>query len=215
MKKLLGKIRNDQVNELNMIKRLIGYGLDWYIGAVIASLPIIIMYMLKNDEVGLVPMNLAVFASPDNLIAGGLSFIVAIGYYAMVPAFVWPGQTLGKKLLHLKIVANDCRQANFKQILGRQVLAILIVEGSVYSISNILHQMLTIVFKVDVAAIYGQVGLALTVVSVALALLLKSKRALHDLMAGTRVVDTGAISYQNSQKKIRKADKNQLRFSKG
>lgn len=176
MKKLLGKIRNDQTNELSMIKRLVSYGLDWYVGAMIASLPIIITYMIRNDEVGIVPMSLSVLASPDNLIAGGLSFLVAIGYYAFVPAFVWPGQTLGKKLLKLKIVSNDYRRASIRQILNRQIMAILIVEGSVYSSSNILHQLLTILFKINIAGVYGYLGLGITGISIGLVLVLKSKR---------------------------------------
>lgn len=215
MKKLLGKIRNDQANELSMIKRLVSYGLDWYVGAMIASLPIIITYMIRNDEVGIVPMSLSVLASPDNLIAGGLSFLGAIGYYALVPAFVWPGQTLGKKLLKLKIVSNDYRRASTGQILNRQIMAILIVEGSVYSSSNILHQLLTILFKINIAGVYGYLGLGITGISIGLVLVLKSKRALHDFIAGTRVIDMGAISYQNIQKKIKKTDRKQPRFSRG
>ncbi|MDD3027752.1 MAG: RDD family protein [Erysipelotrichaceae bacterium] len=215
MKKLLGKIRNDQANELSMVKRLVSYGLDWYVGAMIASLPIIITYMFRNDEVGIVPMSLSVLSTPDSLSAGGVSFLVAIGYYALVPALVWPGQTLGKKMLKLKIVSNDYRQARIRQIFNRQILAILIVEGSVYSSSNILHQLLTILFKVNIAGVYGYLGLGVTGISIGLVLILKSKRALHDFIAGTRVVDLGAISYQNIQKKIKKTDRKQLRFSKG
>ena len=215
MKKLLGKLANENVNDLNFFKRLISYAIDWYLGGVVASLPIIIVYMIRNNEVAIVPMNLNAFANPDNLIAGGMSFMVAICYYALVPAYVWPGQTIGKKIVNLKIVASDYGNVSVKQIFVRQILAILIVEGSVYGASNTFHQLISIMLKVNITGIYGCIGLGITILSVVLTLIFKSKRAFHDLMAGTMIVDLKAVSYKNRQKKIERATKRQLRYSKG
>ena len=36
------KLRNEPVNKTGYIKRIIAYGIDWYLGSVLSSLPLII-----------------------------------------------------------------------------------------------------------------------------------------------------------------------------
>ena len=39
------KLRNEPVNKTGYIKRIIAYGIDWYLGSVLSSLPLILLYM--------------------------------------------------------------------------------------------------------------------------------------------------------------------------
>ena len=59
----------------------------------IASLPVIVIYMMLHQMQHIYLKNLSIFHAPYNVIAGSLSFIVASGYYILVPMFVFKGQT--------------------------------------------------------------------------------------------------------------------------
>lgn len=101
------QLKKDIPNDIGWIRRILSYAFDWYIGGMIASLPVIVIYMMLHQDATYIPQNLSIFHAPYNVIAGSLSFIVASGYYVLVPMFVFKGQTLGKKIFHLKIIANN------------------------------------------------------------------------------------------------------------
>lgn len=133
------QLKKDIPNDIGWIRRILSYAFDWYIGGMIASLPVIVIYMMLHQDATYIPQNLSIFHAPYNIIAGSLSFIVASGYYVLVPMFVFKGQTLGKKIFHLKIIANNYDEVTNKQLFIRQFIMILLVEGSVFTSSNMLH----------------------------------------------------------------------------
>lgn len=206
MKDYIEKIRNEEKNETSYIKRFIAYAIDWYIGSVLASLPLILLYMSLHKDATYIPSVLSIFDAPYNLIAGVMSFTVAILYYVVVPMYTH-GVTLGKKICGLKIVSSSYQDASAKQLFIRQFIMILLVEGSIYTASNMLHQMVNIVSGYNFAHIYAYIGGAISIVSIALVILLKSKRSLHDLVANTLVVDIKSNQYSYQLKKAKKAQK--------
>ena len=180
------QLKKDIPNDIGWIRRILSYAFDWYIGGMIASLPVIVIYMMLHQDATYIPQNLSIFHAPYNIIAGSLSFIVASGYYVLVPMFVFKGQTLGKKIFHL------------------QFIMILLVEGSVFTSSNILHQLLQVVTGLNIPKYYAYFGIFMTLISVILMIVLKSRRPLHDLFADTREVYLESNDYTYYQKKRKK-----------
>ena len=179
------QLKKDIPNDIGWIRRILSYAFDWYIGGMIASLPVIVIYMMLHQDATYIPQNLSIFHAPYNIIAGSLSFIVASGYYVLVPMFVFKGQTLGKKIF-------------------RQFIMILLVEGSVFTSSNILHQLLQVVTGLNIPKYYAYFGIFMTLISVILMIVLKSRRPLHDLFADTREVYLESNDYTYYQKKRKK-----------
>ncbi|MFR1908263.1 MAG: RDD family protein [Clostridium neonatale] len=107
MKEFIIKLKLDKPNDVGFLRRSVAYIIDWYIGGVLASLPLIIIYMINNDNVTIIPQNIEIFKYPLNIIVGLLSFMVAVFYYVLVPMYIYEGQTLGKKIASLKIMSND------------------------------------------------------------------------------------------------------------
>ena len=176
------QLKKDIPNDIGWIRRILSYAFDWYIGGMIASLPVIVIYMMLHQDATYIPQNLSIFHAPYNIIAGSLSFIVASGYYVLVPMFVFKGQTLGKKIFHLKIIANNYDEVTNKQLFIRQFIMILLVEGSVFTSSNMLHQLLQVVTGLNIPKYYAYFGIFMTLISVILMIVLKSRRPLHDLL---------------------------------
>ena len=215
MKKLLELRNKEEKNDLSHIRRFIAYGIDWYLGGVIASLPVILIYMSLHSDATSIPQNLSIFHSPYNLIAGSLSFLVAVFYYVIVPAYLLKGQTLGKKLLKLKIVDDNYQDASAKQIIFRQLVMILLVEGSIYGSSNMLHQVINVATGFNFSSLYAYLGLTISAISALLVLILKSKRSLHDIVSHTKVVYLESNQYVVSAKRMKKKLKKEMKFANG
>lgn len=198
------QLKKDIPNDIGWIRRILSYAFDWYNGGMIASLPVIVIYMMLHQDATYIPQNLSIFHAPYNIIAGSLSFIVASGYYVLVPMFVFKGQTLGKKIFHLKIIANNYDEVTNKQLFIRQFIMILLVEGSVFTSSNMLHQLLQVVTGLNIPKYYAYFGIFMTLISVILMIVLKSRRPLHDLFADTREVYLESNDYTYYQKKRKK-----------
>ena len=197
MKEFIIKLKLDKPNDVGFLRRSVAYIIDWYIGGVLASLPLIIIYMINNDNVTIIPQNIEIFKYPLNIIVGLLSFMVAVFYYVLVPMYIYEGQTLGKKIASLKIMSNDNLKASRRQVFIRQFVVILLLEGSLFTSSNMLHQVLNVFSGVKITTIYSRIGLFITAISIILVILLKSRRAIHDVISGTRV-----IKYKSESKLI-------------
>ena len=141
---------------------------------------------LHKDAV-YIPQQLSIFKGYYQVLAGVLSLSVALVYYVVLP-IIWKGQTLGKKLLGLKIVNDDYQEVNLKQLIIRQVIMIFLVEGSIYTCSNMFHQLVNVLTGYNIAAIWNKVGLVISVLSGILVIVLKSKKSLHDIVSHTLVV---------------------------
>ena len=197
MKEFIIKLKLDKPNDVGFLRRSVAYIIDWYIGGVLASLPLIIIYMINNDNVTIIPQNIEIFKYPLNIIVGLLSFMVAVFYYVLVPMYIYEGQTLGKKIASLKIMSNDNLKASRRQVFIRQFVVILLLEGSLFTSSNMLHQVLNVFSGVKITTIYSRIALFITAISIILVILLKSRRAIHDVISGTRV-----IKYKSKSKLI-------------
>lgn len=194
MKELILKLKFDKPNNIGFLRRFISYMMDWYIGGMLTSLPIILTYTAMNSSnIGTIEQNINIFEYPLNIIIGLASFMVAALYYVYVPMFINNGQTLGKKIMKLRIVNNDYTQASKKQLFIRQFVIILLLEGSLYTSSNMLHQVLNEVTGANIVSIYNTIGIAITALSALLVVIFKSRRALHDIITSTRVVAENSI----------------------
>lgn len=202
------KLRNEPVNKTGYIKRIIAYGIDWYLGSVLSSLPLILLYMSLHKDAVYIPQQLSIFKGYYQVLAGVLSLSAAFVYYVVLP-IIWKGQTLGKKLLGLKIVNDDYQEVNVKQLIIRQVIMIFLVEGSIYTCSNMFHQLVNVLTGYNIASIWNKVGLVITILSGILVIILKSKKSLHDIVSHTLVVDIKSEDYKNMLLSIEKKNKKQ------
>lgn len=187
------KIKKDKENK-NIIscdvpswKRFVAYMVDWYLGSMFISLPMVMIYMkaTNTDELN---VNLLQYPEKYALIAGGVGLIFAFFYYFIVPLKIWKGQTLGKHWCHFKITKGNGEDVTSKDLFLRQVIGIFIIEGSLISASNILHQIMSLVTNKNFITPLMYLGIAISVISALLVLFRKDHKAIHDFIAKTKVV---------------------------
>lgn len=170
----------------SLSRRFFAYLIDWYVGALAGAIPISIIASQVTGDV--TNQNILDLPAPFGLVAGALSLLFAWGYFVAVPAFVWPGQTLAKRFLGLRIATLDGDDPSLGKLMIRQVLGLFIIDGTLVAASAIWHQMLTIVTGVNFVTPLMYAGFAITLVNVAMIVMRKDRRCIHDLISGTQVV---------------------------
>lgn len=182
----------DKSKEVSLTSRFLSYLIDWYVGGLCTSIPIsIISQKLTNTMLN---QNIIEFKEPYGIIAGVLAILFAIFYFVIVPTYIYKGQTLGKRICKIKIVQKSNKDITLKNILLRQVLGIMIIEGTLISASAIWHSVLTIITKINFVSPLMYAGFVLTGFSIILMLFKGENRAMHDYLAGTKVIVSKTIS---------------------
>ena len=83
-----------------LLKRGIAFLVDLYIGALLGSLPISIISLITIKQM---TQNIFLLNHQIAIIAALLSLLLLGFYYLYIPCWIYSGQTLGKRLMDLKI----------------------------------------------------------------------------------------------------------------
>lgn len=168
-------------------KRCFAFVLDWYLGSAFATIPV---GLLWNNLTGEVQINtdLTLFESPYGLLAGCLGILFGIFCFFVVPAVIWEGQTFGKRLLNLKITAEDGTKLPMGRLALRQIVGILLLESAFMLIGNFFSQMISLLTVAQAGTYVSYITVALFVGSVILTL--KGNRAIHDYLAHSIVIES-------------------------
>jgi uncharacterized RDD family membrane protein YckC len=174
-------------------KRFAAYMVDWYLGSIFTSLPMVMIYMKVTNTQDL-NVNLFQYPKQYALLAGCLGLLFALFYYMIMPLKVWKGQTLGKRWCHFKIVKMDGDNVIFKELFLRQIIGIFLVEGALIFPSKLFHQILSLVSNVNLTTPLRYIGIAVSILSGLLVLFRKDHKAIHDLISNTRVMNAHSAS---------------------
>lgn len=188
--KLLGWLDQNPSN-VNPAKRLFAYLIDWFLGALCMMLPLCLAWMfITHDQENMTSVNIFSLADVSSaslaLAVGALALIFALFYYIWIPYKVYPGQTIGKKNMGIKIEKADGSKLGFKDILLRQGLGLLILEGILFNPSRLWQDMISLSTGLNFSGYLLYAGIAVTVISIFLAVISNSKRMLHDYLANTK-----------------------------
>lgn len=115
-----------------------------------------------------------------------IAVVITFGYFAGF-AYYSKGQTLGKKLLHIKVVSKDGKEASYLQMMARA----MIHNGCLASIISLIfllfiksNQYMNTVGIVEFIQSFVMIGSAIMII------FRKDKRGIHDFICGTKVVES-------------------------
>lgn len=113
-----------------------------------------------------------------------IQIVFIIGYFVVLPYYN-KGQTLGKKLMHIKIISNDGNELTLNNYLYRTIiinslLADIIILGMVLFINRDLYYFSSFIVQ--------GIQVVIVIVSVFMILFKKDGRGLHDRLAHTKVI---------------------------
>lgn len=121
-------------------------------------------------------------------------------YFGVLP-LVMNGQTLGKKIMKLRVVSNNEKKLNFWKYLIRIVILnniwlSLINIGAVYVVSGVKFYYVTYVISMLSSLIY--------MLNLIMVMFRKDNRGLHDMVAGTKVILVSNDAVVESVEEVKK-----------
>lgn len=178
-------------SRVSFLTRVIAYALDWALGGIICGLPAVAIYGLVTKRSDMFS-DLYVFPSLGfsygwSYLAGFLCFLVALIYLIYIPYKIYPGQTLGKRIMKLKIVRIDGKPLDIKTLVIRHIIGLVVLESVAVVVSRYLRQMLTLATGFYFEYYLTAVGAFITMISAITVYNTPSRRAIHDYLAKTRV----------------------------
>jgi len=110
---------------------------------------------------------------------------ITIGYFVIF-AFLNKGQTVGKKLVKIRVVSKDETDASYIQLFGRS----LIINDCFYAIvSLIIINLIKPNQFLYTIGVLGFVHSLVLICTILMAICRKDKRGLHDIIVKTKVVE--------------------------
>ena len=158
-----------------LLKRGIAFLVDLYIGALLGSLPISIISLITIKQM---TQNIFLLNHQIAIIAALLSLLLLGFYYLYIPCWIYSGQTLGKRLMDLKINSKGK-----KFLVKRQLFVLLILTSG----GRLVAQLLSLLSGYSLIEISNDITMYLSLISIGMLLL--KKETLQDRLFKTTVKD--------------------------
>lgn len=163
-----------------LLKRGIAFLVDLYIGALLGSLPISIISLITIKQM---TQNIFLLNHQIAIIAALLSLLLLGFYYLYIPCWIYSGQTLGKRLMDLKI-----NNKGKKFLVKRQLFVLLILTSG----GRLVAQLLSLLSGYSLIEISNDITMYLSLISIGMLLLKKIILLFNILRMGFAMTDFGS-----------------------
>lgn len=175
-------------NNKRIYRRGIAYIIDWYLASLLAMVPFVLIGLANNMKYYQF-LNIELLTFQETIIAICISLAFTVLYFYIVPLRIFPGQTLGKKFMKLKIIEKNQNHCYAFHLFIRQIIMILFIEISLYSIGGIFINSLVRLTQIEMFLSFANMSGWITLLSVIMMLLSRTHIALHDFLSHTIVIE--------------------------
>ena len=190
-------------NTSGRFNRFGAFFLDFNVERIVTSIIVLIIWLIVYRNTGDYNTMINIDGLPVNVqyITLVVLLIFTIFYNIIMPMYIYEGQTLGKKVIGIKIVkANGEKATLFNYIL--RYLTLLILEGNSYVVtfSGVVFFFLNMYFTQ--AKLANDILFGVYALSAIIAFFHKDRRAIHDFVGGTKVINIKVVEEYKPKAKI-------------
>lgn len=171
--------------------RLGAFIVDYVLYMTVISIFMILMYFIDQRDLS-GNVTLAGFSSTMRILVNITGILIYLGLTVFVPTKIFPGQSIGKKVMQLKVVTSNQGVAKWYHYLAREIFGALTLEGTtlVYMVSNLTRDLMAILLNLDQQMIqqWQTIATFIFIFSVLLAALTPQRRMFKDYLAQTQVI---------------------------
>lgn len=176
-------------------RRFAAYLIDWFLSALCMMLPMCLSWLYVTKEVETMRyVNVwtlqTLLGTKSALLIALAALACALFYEVIVPWKIYPGQTIGKRVMGYRMETKDGHTPGLMALLLRQGLGLFVLEGCLFNASALISNAISMVSGLNVTGIFLWASIVLTIISLIIALSSPSRRMLHDYLAKTHVVRT-------------------------
>lgn len=172
--------------------RVIAFIIDWLLGGICSGIPSVILYLILTGKskplTSMYQFGAAGFGGITTIMIALLCIIFGIFYYVIVPWKIYPGQTIGKRIMHLKIISTQEKPLNLNTYLMRQFVFLVLIEGAATPVSTYIKVIITTMTRFYVDSYLGLAWDVITLISVFMLFWGKQRLSIHDYVTKTMVV---------------------------
>lgn len=170
-------------------KRLFSYGIDYFLSSILISLIPMIITSILTGEKAFTSENFTAIPMVWRIICSLTAMAVAVYYFCVLPLKEnHKGQTFGKRLMRIRIAAEDGQELTWSHMWKRELIGSLLVEGETVFPSAFLRYFVFLWLPQTVSQGIYYVYIGISLCSVAYAVFGMEHRMFHDLIGKTKVV---------------------------
>lgn len=176
------------MNSYPYFKRFIAFLIDWYLSTFIAAFPVYAFQSFNAKDLVIVNRidNLPL---PHALSAAFLGLTIYTLYFCVLPLKTEKRQTMGRKLLDLKLEKVNQTVVQFKDLFLRDFLGILLLQGNLTTANIYIMTFVQELTKRDIIPYYQSFYNLTVLLSMGIFFFIKKQQTLHDLISKTKVVE--------------------------
>ena len=177
-----------------MIRRFVAYFIDWYLALILMNAVLLCAAFSLTGKVYAGALPLTFFPDNMQLILLMSLLLIEVALYVLIPRCLWRGQTLGKRLMRIRVVVKDGSDVGAVRLLFRDLVCIAIVEGCFSPISNFIRNYLMLFLDEGAIQLTVWFSWAAGFMSILIMIFNARRMMLHDVLAGTVVETVGSDS---------------------
>lgn len=187
-------------NTSGRFNRFGAFFLDFNVERIITSIIVLIVWIIIYRNTGDYNTMINIEGLPINVqyITVVIIFIFTIFYNIILPLYIYEGQTIGKKAIGIKIVKANGEKATLINYVLRY-LTLLVIEGNTYVVTFSGIAFFFINQYYDKASQLNGILTGVFALSALIAFFHKDRRAIHDFIGGTKVINIKVLEEKKTK----------------
>lgn len=187
--KYINRIKQ-QMKYASLSKRFFAFLIDFICSSIFISIFPMLITSIITQETSFTVDNLMKLSLPMQMLCCLIAILFAIYYFCIYPAAsAHNGQTIGKRIMRIKVQKQDGNRIDIIDLLKRELLGSLLLEGETAFPSAFVRYLAFLWLPAVLSQGLMKISIVISLASILWCIIGQHRCMFHDLIAKTSVVD--------------------------